>query len=129
MRYVINTHHHVDHVTGNFFFAGPVVADEKAREAFFAPIAAVAGSERVEEAEKIGQGTMGYIRLLRGEHDPESLPLLDDEKYQVKVPTITFSEKLHLYVGDHEVEFINLPGHTDGQIGIYIPHEGVFSHG
>jgi cyclase len=129
VRYTINTHHHVDHVTGNFFFAGPVVAHEKAREAFFAPIAAVAGSERVEEAEKIGQGTMGYIRLLVGEHDPESLPLLDDEKYQVKVPTITFSEKLHLYVGDHEVELIYLPGHTDGQIGIYIPKEKVFCSG
>jgi len=57
---------------------------------------------------------MGYIRLLVGEHDPESLPLLDDEKYQVKVPTITFSDKLHLYVGDHEVELFYLPGHTDG---------------
>jgi cyclase len=72
---------------------------------------------------------MGYIRLLVGEHDPESLPLLDDEKYQVKAPTITFSEKLHLYVGDHEVELISLPGHTDGQIGIYIPKEKVFCSG
>jgi len=129
VRYIINTHHHVDHVTGNFFFPGPVVSHESVREAFFAPIAGVAGSERVDEAVKIGQGTMGYIRLLVGEHDPESLPLLDGEKYQVKMPSITFSERLHLYVGDHMVEAIHLPGHTEGHIGVYIPKERIFFTG
>ena len=129
VRYILNTHHHVDHVTGNFFFSGPVVSHESVREAFFAPIAAVAGSERVDEAIQIGQGTMGYIRLLVGEHDAESLPLLDDEKYQIKMPTITFSERLHLYVGDHQIDLIHLPGHTEGHIGIYIPRERVFFTG
>ena len=129
VRYILNTHHHVDHVTGNFFFSGPVVSHESVREAFFAPIAGVAGSERLDEAVKIGQGTMGYIRLLVGEHDSESLPLLDDEKYQIKMPTVTFSERLHLYVGDHRIDLIHLPGHTEGHIGIYIPRERVFFTG
>jgi len=129
VRYTLNTHHHVDHTTGNFFFSGPVVAHEATREAFFLPLAKVAGSERLEEAEKIGQGTLGYIRLLVGEHDPESLPLLDSERYQVKMPTITFTEQLNLYVGDHTIHLYHMPGHTEGHIGIYVPQEKVFFAG
>lgn len=129
VRYIINTHHHVDHVTGNFFFPGPVVSHERVREAFFAPLASVSGSERVDEAIRIGQGTIGYIRLLVGEHDAESLPLLDEENYQIKAPTITFSEKLTLYVGEHTVELMYLPGHTDGHIGVYLPQEKVLFTG
>jgi len=129
IHYIVNTHHHVDHTTGNFFFPGRVVAHEGTREAFFAPLATVAGSERVDEAIKIGQGTLGYIRLLVGEHDPESLPLMAKEKYKVKAPAIVFSEKLHLYVGEHEIELVHLPGHTGGHIGVYIPQEKVFFAG
>lgn len=127
--YIINTHHHVDHVTGNFFFTGPVVSHEGTREAFFAPLASVSGSERVDEAIKIGQGTIGYIRLLVGEHDPESLPLFDEENYQIKVPTITFTQKINFYIGKHTIELIHLPGHTEGHIGVYIPQEKVFFTG
>ncbi|MBM4313809.1 MAG: MBL fold metallo-hydrolase [Deltaproteobacteria bacterium] len=129
VRYIINTHHHVDHVTGNFFFPGPVVSHESVREAFLAPLASVSGSERVDEAVKIGQGTIGYIRLLVGEHDPESLPLLDSEKYRIKMPSITFSERLRLHVGNHTIEAIHLPGHTEGHIGVYIPQERIFFAG
>lgn len=129
VQYIVNTHHHVDHTTGNFFFSGPVVSHEGVREAFFAPLVAVAGSERLDEALQIGQGTMGYIRLLVGEHDAESLPLLDDENYQIKVPTITFTENLKLYVGEHTVELYHLPGHTENHIGAYIPQEKIFFTG
>ena len=129
IRYTVNTHHHVDHTTGNFFFPGPVVSHETIREAFFADLPAVSGSERVDEAMEIGQGTLGYIRLLVGEHDAESLPLMDEENYRIKPPSITFSEKLFLHVGDHRIELIHLPGHTDGHIGVYIPEEKVFFAG
>jgi len=129
VKYTLNTHHHVDHTTGNFFFSGPLIAHEITREAFSMPLSKVAGSERVEEAEKIGQGTMGYIRLLVGEHDPESLPLLDSERYQIKIPSVTFTERLNIYVGDHAIQLFHMPGHTEGHIGIYIPQEKVFFAG
>ena len=129
VRYILNTHHHVDHTTGNFFFSGPVVSHEITREAFFAPLAKVAGSERLDEAAQLGQGTLGYIRLLVGEHDPESLPLLDEEKYQIKVPTITFTKELTLYLGGKTIRLIHLPGHAEGHVGIYVPEERVFFAG
>ena len=129
VHYIINTHHHVDHVTGNHFFPGTVVSHEGVKEMFKAPLARVAGSERLEEAAKIGQGTMGYIRLLVGEHDPESLPLLEDYQYQIKEPTITFTERLNLYFGEHTFELIHMPGHTESHIGVYIPQKKVFFTG
>ncbi|MFH1169506.1 MAG: MBL fold metallo-hydrolase, partial [Chloroflexota bacterium] len=37
VRYLIDTHHHVDHITGNFFFPGEVVSSEGVRQMFTAP--------------------------------------------------------------------------------------------
>ena len=41
VRYIINTHHHVDHTTGNYFFSGTVISHEIVKEMFAAPIASV----------------------------------------------------------------------------------------
>jgi len=127
VRYIINTHHHVDHITGNYFFQGTVISHKGVKELFTAPVTSVVGSERIDEVIKIGQGILGYIRLLVGEHDSESLPLLED--YQLKAPTITFSEKLNLYIGKHTIELIHLPGHTQAHIGAYIHQEKVLFAG
>ena len=127
VRYIINTHHHLDHITGNAFFPGTVVSHEEVKEMFTAPIARVSASERVEEAVKAGLDIVGYIRWIIKDFDPEGLPLLDG--YQLKAPTITFSERLSLYVGEHTFELIHTPGHTSGHIGVYIPQERVFFTG
>jgi len=127
VRYIINTHHHVDHITGNAFFPGTVVSHEEVKELFTAPIARVSASERIEEAVKAGLDIVGYIHRIIKEFDPEGLLLL--EGYQFKAPTITFSERLTLYVGEHTFELIHTPGHTSGHISVYIPQERVFFAG
>ncbi len=128
VRFIINTHHHIDHTTGNYFFPGTVVSHEVVKEMLAAPLAKIAASERAQEAAKANLGQVDYIRLLIKELDPEGLPLLD-EHYQLRGPTITFSERLTLYVGEHTFELIHLPGHTLGHIGVYIPQEKVFFAG
>jgi len=127
VRYIINTHHHLDHIAGNSFFPGTVVSHEGVKEMFTAPITSVVSPERIEEVIKTGQGIVGYVRLLVGERDPEGLPLL--ENYQLKAPAITFTERLRLYVGEHTFELIHLPGHTPAHIGVYIPQEKVLFTG
>ncbi|MFC2001597.1 MBL fold metallo-hydrolase [Chloroflexota bacterium] len=127
VRYIINTHHHPDHITGNPFFPGTVVSHEGVREMFAAPATRVVTSHRLEEVLKSGQGILGFIRLLVKEHAPEGLPLL--ENYQFKAPTITFTERLNLYVGEHTFELMHLPGHTESHIGVYVPQEKVFFAG
>lgn len=127
IRYVINTHHHVDHITGNFFLPGTVVSHEGIRQLILGPVTSISGSELIESIVKSGQGTLGYVRLLVGGHDPDSLPLLDN--YELRAPTITFTDKLTLYVGNHTFHLFHMPGHTETHIGVYVPQEKVFFAG
>ncbi|MBI2329091.1 MAG: MBL fold metallo-hydrolase [Chloroflexi bacterium] len=104
VRYLINTEPHGDHFSGNYFFEGTVVGHEGTREAILA-----ASVEQLKE------------RLRQT--DPESLALLKDYRY--RPPTITLSQRLTLYVGEHTFQLINIPGHTPYQVAVYIPEERV----
>ena len=104
VRYLINTEPHGDHFTGNYFFEGTVVAHEGTREAILA-----ASPEQLKEG-------------LR-QTAPENLPLLEGFSY--RPPTITLSQRLTLYVGNHTFQLINHPGHTPYQVAVFIPEERV----
>ncbi|MFC2044251.1 MBL fold metallo-hydrolase [Chloroflexota bacterium] len=104
VRYLINTEPHGDHFTGNYFFEGTVIAHEGTREAILA-----SSVEQLKERIK--------------ETAPQSLPLL--EGYRYRLPTITLSQRLTLYVGEHTFQLINFPGHTPYQTAVYIPEERV----
>ena len=110
VRYIINTEHHRDHTTGNYLFSGVGVAHELVRKWFTA-----------------SQGTPDEVRQRFQQEAPEVLPLLDE--YQPRFPAITFSERLTLYQGEHTFELINMPGHTPGQIGVFVPEEKVIFTG
>lgn len=102
--YLINTEPHGDHFIGNYFFEGTVVAHQGTRAAILA-----ASVEQLKERFK--------------QTYPDSLPLIKDYRY--RPPTITFSEQMTLYVGNHTFQLINHPGHTPYQIAVYIPEERV----
>ena len=104
VRYLINTEPHGDHFTGNYFFEGTVIAHEGVRDAILA-------SSIEQLKERLQQMA------------PDSLPLM--EGYSYRPPTITLSQQLTLYVGNHTFRLINLPGHTPYQIAVYIPEEKV----
>jgi len=104
IRYLINTEPHGDHFTGNYFFDTTVVAHEGTREAIIA-------------------SSVDQLRERLQQTAPENLPLL--EGYSYRVPTITLSERLTLYVGDHTFRLINHPGHTPYQVAVHIPEEKV----
>lgn len=104
IRYLINTEPHGDHVTGNFFFPGAVIAHEGTREA----LSSLSTDMIVERVKGI---------------DPEGLSFM--EGYFLRKPSITFSERLFLHLGDHTFELIHLPGHTASEIAVHIPEERV----
>jgi cyclase len=104
VKYIINSEPHGDHITGNFFFDGMVVAHEGIREAILASDA-------------------DQLRQQMKQMAPDATPIPDDFYY--KAPVITFSQKLTFHLGDHTFELTNLPGHTPYQTAIYIPEEKV----
>jgi cyclase len=105
VRYIINTEYHYDHIVGNFFFPGTtVIAHEKTRDAF-----ASVSLEAVIDKIKVS--------------DPEGLPLM--KGFYIRKPSVTFSDELILYMGDHTIRLIHMVGHTAGQVAVYIPEERV----
>jgi cyclase len=103
LRYIINTEPHVDHVSGNFFFGGTLVAHEGTRKSI------------------LESSTDQYAEMLK-RSDPKSLL---PAGYRFRSPDITLSERLTLYVGKHTFQLVNLPGHTAYQVPVYVPEEGV----
>jgi len=104
IRYVINNEPHNDHVAGNCWMGGTLVAHEGTREAM--------KNNRKEELE----GQMKWMA-------PDALPL--DKDFRYRLPDITFSQDLTLYLGKHTFQLIHLPGHTPSETAVYVPEERV----
>ena len=105
VRYIIITEPHGDHYSGSYFFEGTVVAHEGTRDAIRQhPL-----EQFMEALQKRGQ---------------DSLPFLPGG-FHFRLPTITLSQQLTLYLGNHTFQLINLPGHTPYEVVVYIPEERV----
>lgn len=104
IRFLVNTEPHGDHVTGNFFFPATVVGHQGTRDAC-ASLSLEMIMDRVKQI------------------DPEGIPLM--KGYFLKKPSITFSERMFLHVGDHTFELIHLPGHTASETAVHLPEERV----
>jgi cyclase len=104
IRYVINNEPHIDHVAGNCFFGGTLIAHEGARKV-------------------IKQISMKMLKDMLKRIAPESLPL--PEEYTIRVPDITLSQYLTIYLGEHTFELMHLPGHTPYQLAVFVPQERV----
>jgi glyoxylase-like metal-dependent hydrolase (beta-lactamase superfamily II) len=105
VKYLINTEPHGDHVMGNFFFTGVVIAQEGTREAVLSSMSLETIKERVQAI------------------DPDGVKYL--EGYEIKAPSITFSDRLSIHLGGHTFELMHLPGHTASETAVYIPEERV----
>jgi cyclase len=104
IKYLINTEPHEDHTTCDFFFKAPVIAHEKARESVMST-------------------DIKSILDIVAYKDPDGMALVKD--YQKRIPSITFSERFTLYLGEHSFHLIYMPGHAVGQTAVLIPEERV----
>lgn len=104
LRYVINNEPHVDHVSGNYFFGGALIAQDGTSEA-------------------ISHAAVAPLIDMLKRQAPESLPLPAD--YHYRLPDITFSHRLTLHLGGHTFQIMHLPGHSPSQTAVYVPEEKV----
>lgn len=105
VRYVINTHYHADHSWGNCFFPGAYV---------------LSSAHSRELLEKFGKKSLATAL----ESDSTF------QKTQIVLPHITVSEgTLELIIGEKTLRFIDLPGHSQDGVGVYIVEDEVLFAG
>ena len=96
--YTINTHYHGDHIFGNQTFkdSHTIIAHENVRKAL---------------ENESGQKHLNFFKT-------RNIPGI--EETVVTPPNMVFKEKMHIWAGEYHLELIHMPGHTDGDLVIYI---------
>ena len=96
--YTINTHYHGDHSFGNQVFKDThtIIAHENVRKALE------------------GESGQAHLEVFK------SFKILGIDETVITLPNMIFKEKMHVYAGEYHLELIHAPGHTDGDLFIYI---------
>jgi len=110
IKYVVNTHTHLDHAFGNCVFArlGATVISHTADREMLA---------------KVGAATLKDIGNF-------GLKPEDMSGTEIVLPTIAFGDRMQIYLGDVAVELIRVaPSHTGGSLVVYVPSQKVLFAG
>jgi cyclase len=144
--YLLNTHFHEDHNTGNraymnAFPALTIIAQEETKRDMDLILPGNIGRHANEYAARIAaykQGKDTDGRALSEDEKKQvqdAMPLLEQIGADFKVlvyqsPTLTFTDKLDIDIGNREVQVLHLGrGHTPGDTVVYLPKEKILAVG
>jgi cyclase len=105
IRFIINTHYHEDHTSGNAIFQkeAPVIAQDNVRKRL---------------AEGVTAGNLGSVTSVHMPQPKESLPIL------------TFDHDMTVHLNGEDIRALHYPhGHTDGDSIIFFPKSNVVHMG
>ena len=105
VRYIVNLDHHRDRVLGNQWFEAPVIAHETA-------------SERLRQMPELFKGGPS-------EAGADSDLAADLAGVHLVAPVITFTDRLQLIIGSHELHLVRRPGSGPGAIWAELPAEQI----
>ena len=114
VKYVINSHHHYELVLGNSVFAGATIV-----------------SHANARTNLIAMPPEAQVARTRASNVSLGLPNPPEEKLpSLRVPTLTYTDRLVLHDGDREMQIIHLGRyHTDGDSVLFLPKEKILFSG
>lgn len=110
IKFLINTHYHLDHSLGNSEFAklGAII---------------IAHENDQENMQKAGEGMLQYAKQ-------SGLSDQDLKGTKLAYPTLTFCDRVSLNLGNNKIEILFIgPSHTTGSVLVFIPQEKVLFTG
>jgi cyclase len=105
IRFVINTHYHEDHTSGNAIFQkdAPIIAQDNVRKRL---------------AEGVTAGNLGSLKSVHKPQPKEALPI------------VTFDHDMTVHLNGEDIRALHYPhGHTDGDSIIFFPKSNVVHMG
>jgi cyclase len=138
IKYAVNTHYHLDHTGGNQVLAArgvPIIAHDNVmawqttKNTRFLPAPADLQKRRADVEKQLGE-TPPDQKEKRTTFERQLRRL--DAMQQIKLtrPSVTFGlGELSVYLGNREVKLFTLPGHTGGDVLVYVPDANVIFTG
>jgi cyclase len=138
IKYAVNTHYHLDHTGGNQVFAErgvPIIAHDNVtqwqttKNKRFLPSPDELQKRRADVTKQLSE-TPEDQKDKRAQLERQGRRL--DAMLPIKLtnPSLTFSTgTMHLYLGSREVVLFSLPGHTGGDVLVFVPDANVMFTG
>ena len=128
IKFLLNTHHHGDHVGGNEIFRqfAMIVAHDNVRKRMLASPADIQRDypARVEEARKAGNAELA--RRLEDAFETAKKVKIEE----IPAPIMTFDSEMRIYIGGETIDFWHTPpAHTDGDSVVYFEKANVVHMG
>jgi cyclase len=149
VRYLVNSHWHPDHAGGNDEFAKgfpdlEIIASQATREIMedtgsvylkTLEFETAQADQEIDKELKSGRASDGHRLTPTDREELHSQLTLGGrflEEFKAthaKLPTLTFGDTLTLFHGGRELRFFRLPGHTAGDVAVFLPAEKILLTG